>query len=185
MPLPSEQHQNTTSEYTPCKTDTRRGMIKHMLGCWDKVPPDRSLFNMSDYIIQQILNLKSKISGIATPIRHWYCASIYYISKPTRPDKLAVLPCSKSCDKVSAPAQWASLLLSLSKLITSGMAVLIQGRNLITIFMGKARPHKNYLSHLSHLVPRVLTKQLHQPDKLSCHCSRVNWRCQLKIKIQL
>ena len=52
MPLPSEQHQNTTSGYTPCKTDTRRGMIKHMHGCLGKVPPDRSLFNMSDYIIQ-------------------------------------------------------------------------------------------------------------------------------------
>ena len=38
MPLPSEQHQNTTSEYTPCKTDTRRGMIKHMHGCLGKVP---------------------------------------------------------------------------------------------------------------------------------------------------
>ena len=54
MPLPSEQHQNTTSEYTPCKTDTHRGMIKHMLGCLGKAPPDRSLFNMSDYIIQQL-----------------------------------------------------------------------------------------------------------------------------------
>ena len=53
MPLPSEQHQNTTSEYTPCKIDTRRGMIKHMLGCLGKVPFDKSLFNMSDYIIQQ------------------------------------------------------------------------------------------------------------------------------------
>ena len=52
MPLPSEQHQNTTSEYTPCKTDTRRGMIKHMHGCLSKALPDRSLFNMSDYIIQ-------------------------------------------------------------------------------------------------------------------------------------
>ena len=52
MPLPSEQHQNTTSEYAPCKTDTHRGMIKHMLGCLGKVLPDRSLFNMSDYIIQ-------------------------------------------------------------------------------------------------------------------------------------
>ena len=55
MPLPSEQHQNTTSEYTPCKTDTRRGMIKHMHGCLGKAPPDRSLFNMSDYIIQHKL----------------------------------------------------------------------------------------------------------------------------------
>ena len=36
MPLPSEQHQNTTSEYTPCKIDTHRGMIKHMLGCLGK-----------------------------------------------------------------------------------------------------------------------------------------------------
>ena len=54
MPLPSEQHQNTTSEYTPCKTDTHRGMIKHMLGCLGKVLPDRSLFNMSDYIIQHV-----------------------------------------------------------------------------------------------------------------------------------
>ena len=54
MPLPSEQHQNTTSEYTPCKTDTHRDMIKHMLGCLGKAPPDRSLFNMSDYIIQQL-----------------------------------------------------------------------------------------------------------------------------------
>ena len=52
MPLPSEQHQNTTSEYTPCKTDTCRGMIKHMHGCLGKAFPDRSLFNMSDYIIQ-------------------------------------------------------------------------------------------------------------------------------------
>ena len=57
MPLPLEQHQNTTSEYTLCKTDTCRGMIKHMLGCLGKVPPDRSLFNMSDYIIQQNLPL--------------------------------------------------------------------------------------------------------------------------------
>ena len=55
MPLPSEQHQNTTSEYTPCKTDTHRGMIKHILGCLGKAPPDKSLFNMSDYIIQQFL----------------------------------------------------------------------------------------------------------------------------------
>ena len=57
MPLPSEQHQNTTSEYTPCKTDTHRGMIKHMLGCLGKVPPDGSLFNMSDYIIQHFREL--------------------------------------------------------------------------------------------------------------------------------
>ena len=55
MPLPSEQHQNTTSEYTPCKTDTHRGMIKHMLGCLGKALPDRSLFNMSDYIIQHVV----------------------------------------------------------------------------------------------------------------------------------
>ena len=59
MPLPSEQHQNTTSEYTPCKSDTRRGMIKHMLGCLGKVLPDRSLFNMSDYIIQHNVQPKS------------------------------------------------------------------------------------------------------------------------------
>ena len=52
MPLPSESHQNTTSEYTPCKTDTLRGMITHMLGCLGKAPPDRSLFSVSDYIIQ-------------------------------------------------------------------------------------------------------------------------------------
>ena len=49
----NRNNQNTTFEYTPCKTDTCRGMIKHMLGCLGKVPLDRSLFNMSDYIIQQ------------------------------------------------------------------------------------------------------------------------------------
>ena len=52
MPLPSELHQNTTSEYTPCKTDTLRGMITHMLGSLGKAPPDRFLLNVSDYIIQ-------------------------------------------------------------------------------------------------------------------------------------
>ena len=61
MPLPSEQHQNTTSEYTPCKTDTHRGMIKHMLGCLGKALPDRSLSNMSDYIIQHFTVLFQSI----------------------------------------------------------------------------------------------------------------------------
>ena len=56
MPLPSEQHQNTTSEYTPCKTDTCRGMIKHMLRCLGKVPPDRSLFRtIIDYSVQLLM----------------------------------------------------------------------------------------------------------------------------------
>ena len=64
MPLPSEQHENTTSEYTPCKTDTRRGMIKHMLGCLGKAPPDRSLFNMSDYIIQQIMPYMNLLAAL-------------------------------------------------------------------------------------------------------------------------
>ena len=67
MPLPSEQHQNTTSEYTPCKTDTRRGMMKHMHGCLGKALPDRSLFNMSNYIIQQVLNFFFCFHPFASP----------------------------------------------------------------------------------------------------------------------
>ena len=53
----------TTSEYTPCKTDTLRGMIKYMLGCLGKVPPDRSLF--------QCVRLHDPTLGILHDGRRW------------------------------------------------------------------------------------------------------------------
>ena len=54
-------------KYTPCKTDTLRGMITHMLGCLGKLSPDRSLFNVSDSIIQHLTGLLSYLHEGCSP----------------------------------------------------------------------------------------------------------------------
>ena len=46
--------------------DTLRGMITHMLGSLGKAPPDRSLFNVSDYIIQQNKHINPSFFKITT-----------------------------------------------------------------------------------------------------------------------